>query len=67
MTTPFTDDDIVYLGTHLPEAQLRREIHRAEIAATVAENFRGTEYEAPEDNFPFADYSEACKKALRPP
>ena len=65
MTTNFCDIDTFYLANCLSVRQLRHELHRADIKACVAENYRGTEYETPEDTFPWADYRDTCEEALK--
>ena len=60
----FNDLDTFYLANHLSLRQLREEVRKAELAAGIARQFRGTEYESPDDSFPFDDFKEACLEAI---
>lgn len=62
--TTFDYVDVAYLARNLNEAQLRYEIYKAEISSVVTDQFRGTEFEIPEDSFDFQGWLWACKQAL---
>ena len=61
----FDHYDVFYLANSLSVAQLRNEIHQAEIKASVAEVYWGTEYQADDDLFQWQDYAEACHEAIK--
>ena len=60
----FDHCDVFYLANTFPMAYLRREIHQAEIKATVAGAYQDTAYQIEEDLFPWADYAAACREAI---
>ena len=65
VNNPFDLTDADYLRERFTQSQLRAEIHWAQPLAAVAETFRGTEYETPEDSFPYRDYIAACEQAIK--
>lgn len=60
----FDDLDVYFLANSLTPSQLRQEIHKAEVARAVAEQFKGTPYETPDDLFPYSDYTVSCVEAI---
>jgi hypothetical protein len=60
----FDEFDSFYLAGNLSVAQIRREISRAEVRESVAEIYRGTEFETPDDLFPWGNYAAVCRKAI---
>lgn len=60
----FDADDVNYLVLNLSEAQLRHEIHKADIDGVVANAYICTGYEEPVDRFPHDDYKKVCELAL---
>ena len=60
----FDDIDTFYLANSLSVAQLRHEIHSAEVKTSVAEAYRDTEYQTVDDLFPWEDFAAACREAI---
>lgn len=56
--------DVFYLANSLSVAQLRHEMHAAEVKASLAEAYRDTEYQTEDDFFPWHDYAAACMGAI---
>ncbi len=60
----FDADDVNYFVLNISEAQLRQNIHKADIDEVVANAYIKTEYEELIDRFPHDDYRKASKLAL---
>lgn len=61
----FDDFDTFYLANAFPVPELLRDIHEAELAAFVADAYRGTPYESPQDLFPWIEFTAACREAIK--
>jgi len=57
--------DTFYLANYLSAGALRHEIHRAELKASLAEAYLDTESQTNDDTFPWVDYANTCREALK--
>ena len=61
----FDDIDTFILCNRFTLAELRREINNTEVNAAVAGAYRDTPYQVGGDVFPWDDYAECCRKAIK--
>lgn len=61
----FDDVDIFFIANTLTTPQLRHEIWQAELKASLADTYKGTEFEGDSDSFPWVDYADICREALK--
>jgi len=64
-TCQFGPDDAEYIAKHLDPAQIRNELETALQKGYSASFYQGSRYEISDDSYPWMDYADACREAIK--